>query len=155
MRRYPRRSPWTSGTRLSRSIRALLLTRPLSHWHQSCVVRFGGCTSLVSSFLTFLVPTWYSLIIFRNCGKVKRFPYQFPHMRKTHWKEGDLVSFGLDYVAGPPIDAMHAAGVSFVCRYLSEVNAQTVSKILTAGEAKMLSEAGIAIVSNYEWYATR
>ena len=65
------------------------------------------------------------------------------------------MTFGLDYVAGPPLDAMHQAGVTFVCRYLSEVNAQTVLKLLTAGEAKMLSEAGIAIVSNYEWYATR
>src|SRR6266702_4147659 len=65
------------------------------------------------------------------------------------------MTFGLDYVSGPPIADMHAAGVTFVCRYLSEVNAQTVLKILTAGEAKMLSEAGIAIVSNYEWYATR
>jgi len=50
---------------------------------------------------------------------------------------------------------MKAAGVTFVCRYLSYVNTLTQGKILTLGEAKTLSNAGIAIVSNYEWYGNR
>lgn len=62
---------------------------------------------------------------------------------------------GLDYVTGPPINSMKAAGVSFVCRYLSEVNNLTQAKLLSANEAKTLGENGIAIVSNYEWYANR
>lgn len=65
------------------------------------------------------------------------------------------MAFGLDYVSGPPIAALQAAGVFFVCRYLSEVNPQTSVKLLTPEEAKSLSAAGIAIVSNYEWYAER
>lgn len=65
------------------------------------------------------------------------------------------MSFGLDYVAGPSPTMLKAQGVTFVCRYLSKVNALTVRKILTASEAKALSQAGISIVSNYEWYANR
>jgi len=65
------------------------------------------------------------------------------------------MAFGLDYVTGPPIADMKAAGVSFVCRYLSYVNNLTQVKLLTPAEAKGLSAAGIAIVSNYEWYANR
>jgi len=61
------------------------------------------------------------------------------------------MSFGLDYVTAPPIAEMKKAGVSFVCRYLSEVNPATKVKLLTLGEAKGLGQAGIAIVSNYEW----
>lgn len=63
--------------------------------------------------------------------------------------------FGLDYVTGPPIDALKQAGVAFVCRYLSEVNSFTKVKLLTPAEAQTLSQAGIAIVSNFEWYANR
>jgi len=65
------------------------------------------------------------------------------------------MAFGLDYVSGPPIADMKAAGVTFVCRYLSEVNSLTKVKLLTPNEAKALNQAGIAIVSNYEWYANR
>lgn len=65
------------------------------------------------------------------------------------------MAFGIDYVTAPPIAAMKQAGVTFVCRYLSEVNELTKIKLLTAGEAKALSQAGISIVSNYEWYASR
>lgn len=65
------------------------------------------------------------------------------------------MSFGLDYVTGPPIAALKNAGVTFVCRYLSEVNALTQVKLLSAAEAKALGESGIAIVSNYEWYGNR
>ena len=65
--------------------------------------------------------------------------------------------FGLDYVTGPPIADMlaHDPPVAFVCRYLSAVNALTKQKLLSLDEAKTLSGAGLAIVSNYEWYADR
>lgn len=65
------------------------------------------------------------------------------------------MSFGLDYVTGPPIADLQAAGVTFVCRYLSEVNELTKVKLLSHDEAKTLNQAGIAVVSNYEWYANR
>lgn len=65
------------------------------------------------------------------------------------------MAFGLDYTNGPPISVLKSAGVTFVCRYLSEVNAATQVKLLTANEAKTLASAGIAIVSNYEWYGNR
>lgn len=63
--------------------------------------------------------------------------------------------FGLDYVTGPPIADLKKAGVTFVCRYLSEVNELTKVKLLSAGEAKTLAQAGISVVSNYEWYGNR
>lgn len=65
------------------------------------------------------------------------------------------MSFGLDFVTAPTIAAMKSASVAFVCRYLSEVNDLTKIKLLTAAEAKADSAAGIAIVSNYEWYGNR
>lgn len=66
-----------------------------------------------------------------------------------------MTTFGLDYVAGPDPGTLKAHGVTFVCRYLSEVNALTKVKLLTPAEAKALSAANISIVSNYEWYANR
>jgi hypothetical protein len=67
------------------------------------------------------------------------------------------MTFGLDYVTGPPIAAMlaHNPPVSFVCRYLSFVNDLTQVKLLQPLEAMALGKAGLAIVSNYEWYADR
>ncbi len=65
------------------------------------------------------------------------------------------MQFGLDYVSGPSIAALKAAGVTFVCRYLSSVNELTKVKLLTPTEADTLLKADIAIVSNYEWYAER
>ena len=65
------------------------------------------------------------------------------------------MAFGVDYVSGPLPTDLKAAGVTFVCRYLSYVNNLTQVKLLTNTEAKALSEAGISIVSNYEWYASR
>lgn len=58
---------------------------------------------------------------------------------------------GLDYVHGPSTADLKAAGISFVCRYLSEVNPATQVKLLTAAEAQALSEAGISIIRNFEW----
>ncbi len=65
------------------------------------------------------------------------------------------MAFGLDYVTGPSLDTMKSAGVTFVCRYLSFVNDLTKIKLLTPVESSALSNAGISIVSNYEWYANR
>jgi hypothetical protein len=66
-----------------------------------------------------------------------------------------MTLLGLDYVAGPDPATIKAHGFAFVCRYLSEVNALTKVKLLTPAEAKGLSQIGISIVSNYEWYANR
>lgn len=64
--------------------------------------------------------------------------------------------FGLDYVTGPPIADLKAAGVTFVCRYTGYTSPSLPqTKILTLAEAKELSAAGIALVSNWEWYANR
>ncbi len=72
------------------------------------------------------------------------------------------MSFGLDYTSGPPITAMKDAAVSFVCRYTGYFSGYDVThpntaqgKVLTPGEALSLSKAGIAVVSNWEWYANR
>ncbi len=65
------------------------------------------------------------------------------------------MAFGLDYVKGPSVAALQGARVTFVCRYLSEVNEKTLVKLLTAEEAMGLARGGIAVVSNYEWYAER
>lgn len=59
---------------------------------------------------------------------------------------------GIDYSAGPPsIAALKAAGVKFVCRYLSH----SPSKNLTAAEAVRLTDAGIWIVVVWETTAKR
>lgn len=65
------------------------------------------------------------------------------------------MAFGVDYVSGPSPAELKSAGVVFACRYLSEVNQLTQVKLLTPNEAKALSAAGIALVSNWEWYAGR
>jgi hypothetical protein len=54
---------------------------------------------------------------------------------------------GVDFAwAHPSIDALHAVGATFVCRYLS----RDPTKNLTAAEASRLHKAGIATVSNWE-----
>jgi hypothetical protein len=72
------------------------------------------------------------------------------------------MTFGLDYVSGPAIADMKAAGVAFVCRYVGYFSGYNIDaiatpqgKVLTPGEAKAYSAAGIALVSNWEWYANR
>src|SRR6266487_4405181 len=71
-------------------------------------------------------------------------------------REEEPMSFGLDFVSGPPIAAMKAANVAFVCRYVGYTDPTLPqTKILTPEEAKANSQADIAIVSNYEWYAAR
>src|SRR6266568_298653 len=69
-----------------------------------------------------------------------------------------MSSFVLDCVTGPPIADMKAANVSFVCRYTGYFSgyddthiATPQGKCLTPGEAKANSEAGISLVSNWEW----
>jgi len=74
------------------------------------------------------------------------------------------MTFGLDYVSGPPIANMKANSppVTFVCRYVgyfsgyddTQISTQQ-GKVLTPGEAVALSQHGIALVSNYEWYKNR
>jgi hypothetical protein len=70
--------------------------------------------------------------------------------------------FGLDYVTAPPIASLQAAGATFACRYTGYFAGYDLStiatpqgKVLSPGEAKTLSQAGMALVSNYEWYANR
>ena len=66
------------------------------------------------------------------------------------------MAFGLDYSVGmPPIDTMKAARVEFVCRYIGYSSLADQTKILTPQEALTLSHAGIALVSNWEWYVKR
>ena len=74
------------------------------------------------------------------------------------------MAFGLDYVTGPPVEAMkaHTPPVEFVCRYTGYFSGYDITrvhvpqgKVLTPGEAESHSKAGIALVSNWEWYANR
>jgi hypothetical protein len=61
---------------------------------------------------------------------------------------------GVDYsYARPSPVKLHAAGKLFACRYLSVSNSQTVGKILTRAEANALIDAGLAVVSNFEYQA--
>jgi Domain of unknown function (DUF1906) len=61
------------------------------------------------------------------------------------------VAYGLDFSwSRPSIEAMLAAGYTFVCRYLSW---STTGKNLTRAEADSYRAAGIDIVSNWEYYA--
>jgi hypothetical protein len=63
-----------------------------------------------------------------------------------------LVPEGIDYAFGRPgIAALQAAGVKFVCRYLSH----SPTKNLTSAEAHALSNAGIWIVVVWETTAKR
>lgn len=65
-------------------------------------------------------------------------------------------SKGVDYAfSRPSIPLLAQAGVKFAFRYLSFENSLTKPKILTNSEALALSQAGIAVVSNYEWYESR
>lgn len=74
------------------------------------------------------------------------------------------MSYGLDDTSTPSVAAMRSANppISFVCRYVGYYSGYNLNdiatqqgKCLTPGEAKTLSQGGIALVSNYEWYNTR
>lgn len=72
------------------------------------------------------------------------------------------MAFGVDYVSGPSPAALVIQKVTFACRYTGYFSgynlnniATTQGKVLTPGEAKALGQVGIALVSNYEWYANR
>lgn len=68
--------------------------------------------------------------------------------RRGHW--------GLDYSGyRPAASNLAAQGVRFVCRYLCYDNASTRWKIITPAEAAALGAAGIGVILNFEWYATR
>ena len=59
-----------------------------------------------------------------------------------------MARFGVDYVGGPPgAAALKAAGVTFVCRYVSTPGNP---KNMSRAEVEQLSAAGIDIVTNYE-----
>jgi len=63
------------------------------------------------------------------------------------------MSFGIDYAwSRPSVTAMKAAGVTFVCRYLSH---DTTGKNATPGEVAMLRAAGMALVFVWETTAAR
>lgn len=63
------------------------------------------------------------------------------------------MSFGIDYAwARPTIPAMKAAGVTFVCRYLSH---DTSGKNATLAEVTTLRAAGMALVFIWETTASR
>ena len=65
-------------------------------------------------------------------------------------------SFGVDYsFSRPSVAGLKAANVKFAFRYLSFENNLTKPKLLTNAEALALSQAGIAVVSNFEWYPER
>lgn len=65
-----------------------------------------------------------------------------------------MTVFGVDYAFGGPPDAavLRAAGVQFVCRYLAPL---PNDKVITAAEARALSDAGVWIVLVFEWTAQR
>src|SRR6266699_5978030 len=75
--------------------------------------------------------------------------------------------FGLDYVSGPSIADLKAIRVNgnpvtFVCRYTGYFSGYKIDEValpqgkcLTPSEATALNKAGIAVVSNWEWYANR
>lgn len=71
------------------------------------------------------------------------------------------VGKGCDYVSGPTPAQLKAAGMTFVCRYLSsgyengDPNKPVNPKDLTAAEAAGLHKAGINIVLVFETTATR
>lgn len=63
------------------------------------------------------------------------------------------MSFGIDYAwSRPSVTAMKAAGVTFVCRYLSH---DTTGKNATPGEVATLRAAGMALVFVWETTAAR
>lgn len=64
--------------------------------------------------------------------------------------------FGVDYSQGCNINDLVNAGVKFVVRYVGYTALSLPqTKILTLAEAQSLQKAGIALVSNWEWYVNR
>jgi hypothetical protein len=69
----------------------------------------------------------------------------------TDYRTPKTYPLGLDYAGGRISGAdLKAAGVTFVCRYLSDGGANLPNKQLTPAEAADLTAAGIEIVSNWE-----
>lgn len=60
----------------------------------------------------------------------------------------------IDTVKSPPLDAMRAAGVTGVIRYVSLDQADTVWKRVTAAEYRALIAAGFSVLLNFEYAAT-
>jgi hypothetical protein len=62
---------------------------------------------------------------------------------------------GVDYsFARPSVSALHAEGYRFVARYFSYDYPSTHGKILFAGEASSIRNAGLDLVSNWEYGAS-
>ena len=62
---------------------------------------------------------------------------------------------GVDYsFARPSLSALHSEGYRFVARYFSYDDPGTHGKILFAGEATAIKDAGLDLVSNWEYGAT-
>ncbi len=78
-----------------------------------------------------------------------------PIEEDTDWRCG-AYPLGFDYAGGRPKGSdIKAAGGSFVCRYLYDGGTSLPNKRLSMLEAKELTDAGIAIVSNWESWANR
>lgn len=74
----------------------------------------------------------------------------------TTWRQPMSYPRGLDYAGGRIKGAdLKGAGISFVCRYLTDGGPSLPGKQLLPEEAADLRANGIAIVSNWETYANR
>lgn len=60
----------------------------------------------------------------------------------------------IDCTTSPPVDAMRAAGVVGVCRYLSTIQTSTSFKRILQPEYDRLIGAGFSVVLNWEFFAT-
>ncbi len=67
-----------------------------------------------------------------------------------------ILKQGVDFSgARPTVAVLRNAGKAFVVRYLAPQNSATQWKLLSKNEADMYRAAGIEVVSNFEWYASR
>ncbi len=67
-----------------------------------------------------------------------------------------ILGQGVDFSgARPTVTVLKNAVKVFVIRYLAPQNSATQWKLLTKPEADMYRAAGIGVVSNFEWYASR
>lgn len=74
-----------------------------------------------------------------------------PIVEDTTWRQPMSYPLGLDYAGGRPSGAsLKAAGVSFVCRYLTDGGPGLPGKQLLASEFNDLIANGIAVVFNWE-----
>lgn len=73
----------------------------------------------------------------------------------TSWRQPMSMPFGVDYAGGRiSAAALKAAGVSFVCRYLTDGGSALPGKLLLPDEFVDLTSNGIDVVFNWETTAT-